>query len=188
MTPHDRLAGLLLENVDEKLRPPRRVHAILDGARDEGILPLVRECPGEWSCLWRGPLAPELEEVAPYLCELVPGAAWTGELLASGWGRSWGVFVEAACDRERLERHLRSFLKVRDERQRTLLFRWYDPRVLRVYLPTCNASEAGALAGPVTRFFCEGEDATVLLEWSRGPEGFLRRDRLLDEEAGRRAG
>ena len=45
-------------------------------------------------------------------------------------------------------------------------FRFYDPRVFRVYLPSCNSTELEDMFGPVTRFFIEGEDRNTLLEYS----------------------
>ena len=38
----------------------------------------------------------------------------------------------------RLRHHLKGFLRVRGESGQKMMFRYYDPRVLRVYLPTCN--------------------------------------------------
>jgi hypothetical protein len=48
-------------------------------------------------------------------------------------------------------------LLVSDENGKTFYFRFYDPRVLRVYLPTCNAEELDMFFGPVRNFFMENE-------------------------------
>ena len=37
-----------------------------------------------------------------------------------------------------------------------LYFRWYDPRVLREYLPTCNAEELRTIFGSIDAFIVEG--------------------------------
>ena len=39
--------------------------------------------------------------------------------------------------------------------QRTVLFRYYDPRVLRSFLPACNAAELHQFFGPVQSFIVE---------------------------------
>ena len=57
-------------------------------------------------------------------------------------------------------RHFRQFLRVRDEAGREFFFRFYDPRVLRVYLPTCNSEELRTFFGPVELFSMEGERRT----------------------------
>jgi hypothetical protein len=35
------------------------------------------------------------------------------------------------------------------------MFRYYDPRVLRVYLPTCTSDELKTVYGPVQQYFAE---------------------------------
>ena len=51
-----------------------------------------------------------------------------------------------------------------------LYFRYYDPRVLRVYLPTCNTEETKFIFGPLAAYFCEGETADTLLTFRPGSE------------------
>jgi uncharacterized protein DUF4123 len=42
-------------------------------------------------------------------------------------------------------------------------FRYYDPRVLRVFLPTCNTQELAAVFGPVKSFVLEDDDPNTML-------------------------
>ena len=130
--------------------------AVLDGAQDERISHWVRGGTTPWACLYAGELAPELEEVAPYLVRLLPGRPDSLRLLENGWERSWGVFAVSAAPQAELRRHLRRHLRVRTEEGKTLLLRWYDPRVLRIYLQTCNALELKQFFGPVRAFLGEG--------------------------------
>jgi hypothetical protein len=125
------------------------------------------------ACLYRGPLDPSLEAAAPWLVELAPDAAFTRLLLGQMWGKSWGVFVDAASPLDQVQRQLRGFLKVKDEKGRQLLFRWYDPRVLRPYLPTTTPDEARKLCGPLLRYLCESEDGDALLSWAYAKDGFV---------------
>jgi len=55
-----------------------------------------------------------------------------------------------------------------------MVFRYYDPRVLRVYLPTCVRSELRTVFGPIERFWTEGENPDKMLE-------FRFRERDLEE-------
>lgn len=72
-------------------------------------------------------------------------------------GKSWGILTTAAPDvtlaRQRL--HFKKFLRVRTEDGRELAFRFYDPRVLNAYLPTCTDAEFKTLLGPVKRLLAE---------------------------------
>ena len=45
------------------------------------------------------------------------------------------------------------------------MFRFYDPRVLRVYLPTCTGDEAEEFFGPVPEILAESEDGGSLLSY-----------------------
>src|SRR5262249_36003644 len=117
------------------------VYALLDAARGERVYDAVRGCGRPFEPLYDGKLAPELAGVAPYLVELAADHPFTGQLLGEGWGDSWGCFLSAPVDLRGLRRHLRRFLKVRTENRKTLVFRYYDPRVLRLYLPTCTPGE-----------------------------------------------
>src|SRR5262245_37162585 len=127
----------------DELWPPgietgnRRAFAIVDAARDEGIYPslLAADCP--WSCLYRGDAAVRMAEVAPYLVELDPASDYTVWLLDHAWGNSWGVFLAAATTPEMLRSHFRRLVMVQLPDGKTVYFRFYDPRVLGSYLPTC---------------------------------------------------
>jgi len=71
------------------------VFALLDAARDERILPMIRRSRLDYCCLFLGALAPVLAEAAPYLVDISPRAPFTREILELGWGESWGIFVRA---------------------------------------------------------------------------------------------
>ena len=122
--------------------------------------------------------------MAPYLVRLEPDAPFTDWVLARGWGHHWGIFVHARVGLKTLRSHLRRFLKVKDADGKQLIFRYYDPRVLRVYLPTCNADELEVLFGPVHRYHVEVEDAQALLEYGRANGKLTQRSIALKAPAG----
>jgi hypothetical protein len=144
-----------------------RVFAVLDGASVPDLLPRLRDERPDYECLYRGELAPDLAEVAPYLVQLEPDAAFTDWLLRDGWGHNWGVYATAdnGADLRALRRHFRTFLIVHDEAGKPLYFRFYDPRVLRVYLPTCNAEDAVKVFGAVSSYVLEDQDAGAALRF-----------------------
>jgi hypothetical protein len=161
----------------------RDVWAILDGARDRRIFGLLLDSHLDYSCLYSGALPPELEIAAPYLVQLEPGDRYSRRLIERAWGNSWGVFLKCNASTERLRRHLRGFLRVQDHRGRRLVFRYYDPRVLRVYLPTCMGSELETVFGPIERFWAEAEDGRRLLEFRFERKALVRDSFAMDAEA-----
>ncbi len=152
------------------------VWAILDCARDPNIYLALLASRLEFRCLYSGKLPRELEMVAPQLVELLPNHHLTDQLLDEGWGQAWGVFVRTQ-DGLNLRHHLRKLLKVVDEDGRRLLFRFYDPRVLRAYLPSCTPSELQQFFGNVSYWLTENERGNSMAAWSMS-RGFLRADQL----------
>jgi hypothetical protein len=164
-----RLEGHLFGN------PDRRVYAILDGASIPGLLPRLEQTRPENVCLYRGELSPDLAECAPYLVHLEPEGEFTRWILGNGWGKHWGIFALTTADLAALRKHFRTFLIVKSPESKRLYFRYYDPRVLRTYLPTCNPAEAAQVFGVVDSFLCEGDVPDKLLCFTR-EAGEVKRD------------
>ena len=159
------------------------VWAILDCARDERIYPALRTSALDYLCLFSGHLHHEVEAAAPHIIELGPDYRFTSRLIEMAWGQSWGVFLRTR-DGANLRAHLRRFLRVRDESGRILMFRYYDPRVLRVYLPTCHVDELRTVFGSIDSFVVETEDGRGLIEFQLdGDELRERRISLAAEPA-----
>ncbi|MBK8962552.1 MAG: DUF4123 domain-containing protein [Candidatus Competibacteraceae bacterium] len=158
--------------------PDTTVYAVLDGASVPELPQTLERFEVEAECLFRGEQNLEMAQVAPYLVRLPPDAAFTEWLLREGWGKHWGIFILSKADLRELRMHLRTFLKVYGPDLKPLYFRYYDPRVLRVYLPTCNARELQTVFGPVLRYLVEDEKPTGL--WTFWPEGEqMRSERTL---------
>lgn len=155
-------------------RAPLDVYALVDAARSESIYPTIMGANVASACLHRGKRAEELAWVAPYLVLLQPEDPFTHWLLDKGWGKSRASFVLSSATLNELNRHFRTYLTVYDEEGKSYFFRFYDPRVLRTYLPTCNAQEIKTIFGPVENFIVEGEDPSVLLHFSLAGEALLK--------------
>src|SRR6185436_18904504 len=96
------------------------LYAVLDAAREERILTLLRSSPEHAQSLYEGPQGEELEDVAPYLVAL-PRDSWLLErLVGEGWGEGWGIYLTCrrpfAEVRRQLRRHLMVTLKETEER------------------------------------------------------------------------
>lgn len=171
------MADASVERVLDALWPPglparMSVFAIVDGARNDRIYGAVHGTYLPKDCLYSGDLPWQLQMTAPYLVQLERDDRFTKFLITSGWGDSWGTFLRTETGIKQLRRHLREFLRVRDESGRRLVFRYYDPRVLRVYLPTCWPAELNTFFGPVSAFVMEGESPGEILEF-RNERGTL---------------
>ena len=158
-----------------ELEDSGEVYAVLDGARDRRVRGFVLDARAPAWCLYRGQLPAVLEDAAPWLLRLLPGQGYVEELFARGWNRSWGIALASTLGSRELRRHLRRFLTVRSEAGTKLVFRYYDPRVLRVYLPTCTPEEVETFLGPIRAVAAEGETPDFFHLFRRKPGGLDHR-------------
>jgi hypothetical protein len=154
-----------------------QVFAVLDGASIPDLRMSLHRHQPEHVCLYRGELTDDMAEVAPYLVQLDEETEFTNWLLTQGWGEHWGIFALAAGSLQDMRQHFRRFLTVYGPENKPLLFRYYDPRVLRIYLPTCNTEELATVFGSVQSFFCEDEDPNAARRF-RSAAGMLRQEKL----------
>ena len=140
-----------------------QTYAVLDGASVPDLLDrLYGDEPPEFVCLYRGELEPDLAEVAPYLVHLKPKSPFTEWLLGNCWGNHWGIFAMSTEDIDVIRRHFRNFLFVQTPKGESVYFRYYDPRVLTVYLPTANADELDTVFGPILTYVCESRENELI--------------------------
>ena len=140
--------------------------AILDAARDDRIYRAIDRSSQQKCCLFAGNISPQLKAVAPYLVRFdKDDDELASFVLDHGWGNAWGIFFSSQASIETLRKHFRRFLRVTDESGRRLLFRYYDPRVLSIYLPTCNNEELTTIFGPVEWFVLEDKSGAGALQY-----------------------
>ena len=143
-------------------------YAVLDGASNPALLDhlYAAERP-EFACLYRGELEPDLAECAPYLVRVEADLPFTQWVIGNCLGQNWGIFALSRADLQAMLQHLRKHNMVYDPDNRPLLFRYYDPRVLREFLPICDDGQATQFFGPVEAFFAEAEDGASHLRFDR---------------------
>jgi hypothetical protein len=141
---------------------PGNLCAVIDAARSPIIYPLLQQCGEPHVPLFTLEGLPEdLKAFAPYLAQLAPGSVLLQQLVLQGWGDHWCVYLSTPLAFEDVRVHLKKFLMVKlDDRE--VFFRFYDPRVLRVYLPAITPHEAERFFGGVRAFFCTDAEGACL--------------------------
>jgi len=163
-----RLAAQLFGGQVAGMRPDSAVYMLLDAARDPRIYSWLSE-PREvvrQRCLYQGDVGDNLAHVAPYLLALREDQPESLRFAEAGFGQSWGLFLTSAAAFDDVRRHLRKFNVVYRQDGTPLVFRFYDPRVLRAFLPTCTGSELQRFFGPIDAFVAESEEGDALLRYS----------------------
>lgn len=164
--------------VEIRLAPGESLYGIVDSARD---LELAYEakCLYQqeiWS-LFQGDAAEAVADVAPYLLMIDPAGGYL-ENWANRWGGSAGILLTTSTDRNNLYAHLRQIFVVEDEDHQPYFFRYYDPRVLRNFLPTCAPEQLAEFFGPVRTWVSESAEGDGYMAYTRGAEGQLKQDRV----------
>jgi len=187
------LSGTTLDVIYRTLWPEglpgyTKVFTIADGAQDKRLYGAVDASRQDRCCLysverrWGGQDLPwQLLTTGPYLVELDPEEEFTRYLLRNGWGHHWGIFFRSDTGMQKVRRHFRDLLTVRDEKGRRLMFRYYDPRVLRAYLPTCVLGELHQVFGPVDVYIVSGHDPETAIVF-RLKDGRLSTDLVMLRE------
>jgi pSer/pThr/pTyr-binding forkhead associated (FHA) protein len=141
---------------------------VLDGAIGPAIRDLLNQAGVFYQSLYEGAQAVDLAPFGPYLAEIQKGGKLMPFLIKVGWGKSWGVFLSAPMAFAEARKHLRHFLMVDIEGGQRVIFRFYDPRVMRVFIPTCNAEQRKEFFGQIQHFFVESEVETIVNRYGVG--------------------
>jgi hypothetical protein len=146
-------------DIDQILdRAKEPLFALLDAAKDNGqqnsVLRLVSEAGSEAMSLYSGRRAERLASAAPYLVRI------TGRIprfIYDFWQKTSGIVFASTSPLGELRAHFKRLLIVETEARDTVYFRFYEPRVLRILLPSCTPAQARRFFGPVAWFLVEGK-------------------------------
>jgi hypothetical protein len=133
------------------------LYAVVDAARDRRIYDLVHQALFP-TCLFATDVVSPMGRNAPYLLPVEHAERLIDAWRNHGRGESWGIFLRSSEERARLRQRLRTFNQAKLPDGRIVVFRWWDPRVFRVYLPTCDASDLNQWFASVEEYVCEAED------------------------------
>ena len=100
-------------------------------------------------------------------------SAFVEAFLNAGWGNNWGIFFASSSPLQDVFRHFSDFFPTTPDDRRKVNLRFYDPRVLRAFLPTCEPQEIDTIFGPVASYLVEAERSDTLLMLSRNASGLV---------------
>jgi hypothetical protein len=174
LTPQQRLLRLLRNDFQP-------LYAVLDCSAEPSVLKVLVESGVQRQSLFEGTSGAMLTHFAPHLARLTPDSLLLKPLVKQGWGKSWGIFATCELGFEEMRDHFRQFLIVQIEDGGKAYFRFYDPRVMRQFLPTCLPDQVNFLFGPVKYLLMEDEKPDVLLRFSNAGRGVGRKGLPLDK-------
>ena len=138
------------------------LYAVVDASRGKRPLQLLRESVDEHRSLYDGRKGETLADVAPYLVSFRKDSRLIERLVREGWGAGWGIYLSCSRPFKEVRRHLRRFLMVEDDDTgETYYLRYYDPKVLRLLVPTLTPRQRADFFGDVDAFYAEGDRGEV---------------------------
>lgn len=142
---------------EEAEREP--LFAILDAARDDRILELLRQSVEPHQSLYEGIQGEPMATVAPYLTgPFRSDSVLLDRLVMEGWGRRWGIYVTSQQPFKEVRRHFRRFLMVElEDTSAPVYFRFYDPWVMKTFWSVVTPLQAGDLLRPIGALLVEGD-------------------------------
>jgi Domain of unknown function (DUF4123) len=171
----------LEDAICEPLPYPCDVYAILDGAVVKQLPDAFEAMNVRHACLFRGESDPLVLTRAPWLVRVEPQSPALDWMLREGWGRHWGMFAAVPRDTkfDAVLEHFRQFVQVRLPDGRIVFFRFYDPRVQRLFVPSCDAAQAAQIFGLPLAWMCESDGGAALIICTEKDGAVQRTERVL---------
>ncbi|MDH5229535.1 MAG: DUF4123 domain-containing protein [Gammaproteobacteria bacterium] len=133
------------------------IYAIVDAAQDKRLQQAIEKSGCLYRCLLDIYEYPALASAAPYLVKTNPDTLFFKALFSEGLGLHWCSFATSVYSFDIVLEHFQFLLYVKLETGKKMLFRYYDPRVMRAYLPSCNMQELQSVFGPIESYWLEDD-------------------------------
>jgi pSer/pThr/pTyr-binding forkhead associated (FHA) protein len=145
------------------------VFAVLDTTREDRLPAFLLAFGVQHVSLCQGE-SREQKAGTPYVALLPKESQLWPVLMKEGWGKNWGIYFNSDGDLPAVSEHLRRIMELKDDDDRLLYFRFYDPCVLRVIIPACTPEESTVFFGPISRFVVEGDDLDNPIQFRGAPQ------------------
>ena len=165
--PAQQVADFLLHQAE---KDGCQLYGIIDSARNEDVFRHLITGNVRYKSLFEGTMDEQSYGVSGFLVECKKESLLFQWMTTEAWGESCCIFFTSKAGYDDLFKHFRKFNRVYLENDRVVLFRYYDPRVLRVYLPTCNRGEVDLFFGEVLSFFAEADTPELVKEFKKAPK------------------
>lgn len=166
------------------------LYGIIDSARDEDVFRHLITGYVQYRSLFQGTMDEQSYGVSGFLVDCKKESLLFQWMTKDSWGNSCCIFFTSKSSFDELFSHFQKFNRVYLEDDEVVLFRYYDPRVLRVYLPTCNRNEIEIFFGDVISFFAENNNGNEINVYNKngmgtGPDILLiSKHKILKPDAG----
>lgn len=152
-----------------------RVHAVIDGCVVPDLPDRLTQSQAEWDCLRRGALTQAQAARAAYIVELrqdSPLLRWLIDEATTAF-TGWGLLMRSTRPLLTMRELARDLAEVHLPSGDRRLWRWWDPELLELFLPSCSHDQRD-------RVFAAGQSMVSLSPkawvWWAQADGVLKRD------------
>ncbi len=152
----------------ERGRTRGELFGIFDCARRmPATYELVRRSELPAACLLGATASRPLHLVAPWCVHLSADSSRGAALVGASWGESCCLLVvtKAGAALPAVGQALEQLLWVELPSGKRTMFRYFDPRVFRRFVPTCDRGQWNEIRRHFCAFSCESADAWSVLTW-----------------------
>lgn len=156
-------------------------YAVVDAAAlTNDFFTLLQQENAPNSCLFFGSLDAEIRRVAPYLVQVTPAMkTWLDQQVQ----KSWGYYLLSNANLITLRTHLRHYLYVMlPTKTESVLFRFYDPRVIWKFLAVLDDWSLHQFMGPINKImtlYPQKREESFTQIRSQFPSEMLQNDLML---------
>ena len=105
--------------------------------------------------------------MSPYVVELAPSDPLSKMWRSQGWGKNWGILIVSPENLGYVRRRLRHFTQAKlPNGEGPVLFRFWDPRVFRIYMPLVEPDQLVPWFQGIDRYIVETEGGAGSLRYS----------------------
>ncbi|MBP7167192.1 MAG: DUF4123 domain-containing protein [Bacteroidia bacterium] len=154
-------------------------YIILDAARMEEKMDEIAKLNYTGSPLLNTKDELYVQKLSAFLFTFQSTGDFANLIVNEGWGQSWGIYVSSNKSLNVVQQHLSRNMYASTDTGEIMYFRFYDPRVLRIFLPTCDLNQLFEFFGPVQKFIAEDEDPQFALIYSLNTDGTLKTEKVM---------
>ncbi|WP_339437858.1 DUF4123 domain-containing protein [Pseudomonas sp. EA_15y_Pfl1_P104] len=127
-----------------------QAYLLLDGAQIDNLSErlLYQGENTKFQSLYQHTAYNKLADIGPILVPVSPSSP-LAHIFALAWSATAGIWLESEAGEDVVFQHLRSLIHARVEGDATVLFRYYDPRIMRLWLTGLEPQARDRLMGPI---------------------------------------
>ena len=156
-------------------------YLLIDAANMNADIVKARELNPSYILLFTG-IFKNVESVSPYIFVFELNSNFSDWYFDNGWGKALGIIIYSKSSIKRLRKQLQFLLKVETTSRKEYYFRFYDPRVFRIFLPTCDLNQFNLFFNQIDFYVCEDENPKNALIFSLEEEELVTKI-ITEEEA-----